>query len=127
MIEPHPSCIHDDPRPDFEGGAADPVAEVSARDSIVLPEKEIAAGYLPVMPSFKNRLTEEEIFQLTAYIKSLATPEGQRTAGVRMPPTRTLSPEEYRARVGFIPSNIKSLSGGAAAPVGPHRPSGGKK
>jgi hypothetical protein len=93
-------------------------------DSIVLPEKEVAAGYLPVMPSFKNRLTEEEIFQITAYIKSLATPEGQRAGGVRMPPTRTLSSEEYRARTGFVPSNIKGLTGGAPAA---NRPAAGKK
>jgi cytochrome c oxidase subunit 2 len=97
-------------------------------DSIVLPEKEVAAGYLPVMPTFKNKLTEEEIFDLTAYIKSLATPEGQRARGVSMPPTRTLSPEEYRARTGFVPANIKSLTGGTTgAAGGANRPAGGRK
>jgi cytochrome c oxidase subunit 2 len=96
-------------------------------DSIVLPEKEVAAGYLPVMPSFKNRLTEEEIFDLTAYIKSLATPEGQRTGGVRMPPTRTLSAQEYKTRTGFVPSNIKGLAPGAAGAPAANRPAAGKK
>jgi cytochrome c oxidase subunit II len=96
-------------------------------DSIVLPEKEVAAGYLPVMPTFKNRLTEEEIFQLTAYIKSLATPEGQRALGVRMPPTRTLTPEEYRTRTGFTPANIKSLTASAGGTAAANRPAAAKK
>ena len=48
-------------------------------------EKEVAAGYLPIMPPFKNRLSEEEIFRLTAYIRSLAAPEAGavRTPGLR--------------------------------------------
>jgi cytochrome c oxidase subunit 2 len=43
-------------------------------DSIVFPEQQIAAGYANVMPSFKGRLTEEELFELRAYIKSLNIP-----------------------------------------------------
>ena len=42
-------------------------------DSIILPEKEIAAGYQPIMPSFKGRVSEEEVLQLIDYIKSLGT------------------------------------------------------
>jgi hypothetical protein len=79
------------------------------------------------MPTFKNRLTEEEIFQLTAYIKSLATPEGQRALGVRMPPTRTLTPEEYRTRTGFTPANIKSLTASAGGTAAANRPAAAKK
>jgi cytochrome c oxidase subunit 2 len=45
-------------------------------DSIILPEKEIAAGYQPIMPSFKGRATEEEILQIIDYIKSLGTSNG---------------------------------------------------
>jgi cytochrome c oxidase subunit II len=83
-------------------------------DSIVLPEKEIAAGYRPIMPSFKNRLTEEEILKLVAYIRSLANTTGADIMSRQGPPSRGLSPEEYRARVGFTPSNIKSLTAGSA-------------
>jgi hypothetical protein len=81
-------------------------------DSVVLPEKQIAAGYRPIMPSFKNRLTEEEIFKLVAYIRSLGNVTGAGTMRRQGPPTRALTPEEYRARVGFTPSNIKALTGG---------------
>jgi cytochrome c oxidase subunit II len=50
------------------------------RDSILLPASQIAAGYEPLMPTFQGHVTEEELFQLIAYVKSLANlqPEGQR-------------------------------------------------
>lgn len=41
------------------------------RDSIVLPNSEIAAGYRPIMPSFRSLLSEDDILMLVAYIKSL--------------------------------------------------------
>jgi len=41
------------------------------RDSILLPQKQIAAGYPPIMPTFQNVLSEEEVLKLVAYIKSL--------------------------------------------------------
>ena len=42
------------------------------RDSILLPSRDIAAGYSPVMPSYSGRVSEEEILELVAYIESLA-------------------------------------------------------
>jgi len=42
------------------------------RDSVLLPAKEIAAGYEPIMPSFAGRISEDEILALIAYIKELA-------------------------------------------------------
>lgn len=41
------------------------------RDSILLPQKQIAAGYPPIMPTFQNVLSEEEVLKLVAYLKSL--------------------------------------------------------
>jgi cytochrome c oxidase subunit 2 len=41
------------------------------RDSILLPQKQVAAGYPPIMPTFQNVLSEEEVLQLVAYIKSI--------------------------------------------------------
>jgi len=43
------------------------------RDSILLPQREIAAGYAPIMPTFAGQLGDEEIFDLIAYIKSLGS------------------------------------------------------
>src|SRR5438874_3927130 len=41
------------------------------RDSILLPGKQIAAGYDNIMPSYAGQLSEEEIMQLIAYLKSI--------------------------------------------------------
>ena len=43
------------------------------RESILQPNAKIVAGYQPVMPSFQGQLTEEQILNLTAYIRSLAS------------------------------------------------------
>jgi cytochrome c oxidase subunit 2 len=41
------------------------------RDSILLPQSQIVAGYQPIMPTFQNVLSEEDVMKLVAYIKSL--------------------------------------------------------
>jgi cytochrome c oxidase subunit 2 len=41
------------------------------RDSILLPAKQISAGYENIMPSYSGQLNEEEIMQLIAYLKSI--------------------------------------------------------
>jgi cytochrome c oxidase subunit 2 len=46
------------------------------RESILNPAAKVVAGYQPVMPTFEGQLSEEQIFQLMEYIKSLSvTPE----------------------------------------------------
>ena len=47
------------------------------RESIMNPSAKIVAGYTPIMPTFQGQLSEEQILQLTAYIKSLAKPEAE--------------------------------------------------
>jgi hypothetical protein len=66
------------------------------------------------MPVFRNQLTEQQVFQLTAYIKSLANNRTLTTGAPGGKYTGTLSPDEYRARTGFTPANIKALTGGAS-------------
>ena len=46
--------------------------EAYIRDSILLPQRHVVAGYRPLMPSFQNRISEEQLIQLTAFIKSLS-------------------------------------------------------
>jgi cytochrome c oxidase subunit II len=41
------------------------------RDSILLPNKQIAAGYEPLMPTFQGQISDEEINAIIAYLKSL--------------------------------------------------------
>jgi cytochrome c oxidase subunit 2 len=40
------------------------------RDSILLPKKDVVAGFEPVMPSFAGQVSEEDIQALVAYIHS---------------------------------------------------------
>ena len=47
--------------------------EAYIRDSILNPSAQIVAGYQPVMPTYKGQVTEEQILQLLAYIKSLSS------------------------------------------------------
>lgn len=43
------------------------------RDSILFPAKQIVGGYTNDMPSFNKKVSEEQLLQLIAYIKSLGT------------------------------------------------------
>jgi len=45
------------------------------RESILEPSAQIVNGYRAIMPTFKGQVSEEQILQLTAYIKSLASTE----------------------------------------------------
>jgi cytochrome c oxidase subunit 2 len=40
------------------------------RDSILLPTKDIVAGFAPVMPSFAGQVSEDDLQALIAYLQS---------------------------------------------------------
>lgn len=42
-------------------------------DSILLPKSQIVAGYQPLMPTYEGRVSEAQVMELIAYIKSIAT------------------------------------------------------
>ena len=46
--------------------------EAYIRESILDPRAKVAAGYEPVMPTYRNQVTEEQMLALIAYIKSLS-------------------------------------------------------
>jgi cytochrome c oxidase subunit II len=52
--------------------------EAYIRESILSPQAKIVAGYPPIMPTFQGQVSEEQILQLIAFIKSLGT-AGQKT------------------------------------------------
>ncbi|HZD25084.1 MAG TPA: cytochrome c, partial [Alphaproteobacteria bacterium] len=45
------------------------------RDSILLPRRDVVAGYTPIMPSFKGQVSDADLQKLVAYVKSLSPPE----------------------------------------------------
>jgi cytochrome c oxidase subunit II len=59
-------------RVQLEGGKTVLADENYLRESILYPSAKVTAGYPPIMPSFKGQLTEEQVMELVAYIKSLA-------------------------------------------------------
>jgi len=49
--------------------------ETYVRESILNPRAKVVAGYDPVMPTFQGQVTEEQILQLLAYLKSIGPQE----------------------------------------------------
>jgi cytochrome c oxidase subunit 2 len=50
--------------------------EAYLRDAILLPRKDIVAGYQPIMPSYQGTASEEQLQKLLGYLKSLSS-EGE--------------------------------------------------
>ena len=63
------------------------------RNSIVNPSDDIIEKYQQVMPSYRDQLTEEQLLQLSAYIRSLGkAPAGENstsTISVTSPPQQS--------------------------------------
>ena len=45
--------------------------ESYVRESIVNPQAKVVTGFLPIMPTFQGLVTEEQLLQLIAYVRSL--------------------------------------------------------
>jgi cytochrome c oxidase subunit 2 len=80
------------------------------RESILNSTAKIVAGYPPVMPSYRGQLSEEQLFQLIAYIKSLQSvrnvPPGapQRAAPLVAPSTRPAVGDQPLSAPNFPPA-----------------------
>ncbi len=77
-------------------------------DAIFLPEKEVAAGYKSIMPTYKNQMTEVEALQIIAYLKAMGSQNDPPSP--RIDNTSNLSEADYRARVGFKPENLQKVT-----------------
>ena len=55
----------------LEGGQTTTADDTYIRESIVNPAAKIVAGYQPIMPTFQGLVTEEQLLQLVAYVRSL--------------------------------------------------------
>jgi cytochrome c oxidase subunit 2 len=63
----------------LEGGQQIVADEDYIRESILKPAAKITAGYQPIMPTFQGLLSEEQLFALIEYVKSLRTLPGGQT------------------------------------------------
>ena len=55
----------------LEGGQTVTVDDAYIRESILNPHAKVVAGFQPIMPTFQGLVTEEQLLQLIAYVKSL--------------------------------------------------------
>lgn len=96
----------------LQDGGVVTVDESYVRESIVNPTAKIVAGFQPIMPTYQGQLSEEQILQLIAYIRSLGTgTEGGATGAATGGSTTT---------TGGLP--VESLR---SNPVGPTDPRAG--
>ena len=55
----------------LQNGATVVADESYIRESIVNPQAKVVAGFQPIMPTFQGLVTEEQLLQLIAYVRSL--------------------------------------------------------
>jgi len=80
----------------LEGGQTVRADEAYIRESILNPGAKIVAGFQPIMPTFQGQVTEDQLVQIVAFIKSLpggtgtpgATPAGSPAASGPAPSPR---------------------------------------
>src|SRR5438477_5063918 len=60
------------------------------RESILNPQAKVVTGFGPIMPSFQGQISEEQLLQVVAYIKSLSTAKPE--AATAKPPPASAQP-----------------------------------
>jgi cytochrome c oxidase subunit 2 len=93
-------------KPQRVQGGEDVLADESyLRESITNPAAKVVEGFQPIMPSYQGQVSEEQLLQLIAYIRSLGAPPGQQQGtmtnagtGQGEPSTTTgISPDAQRS------------------------------
>ncbi|MCA1620322.1 MAG: cytochrome c oxidase subunit II [Acidobacteria bacterium] len=93
----------------IEGGGSVTVDESYIRESILNPQARLAAGFQNIMPTYQGQLSEEQVLQLVAYIRSLGQAEAGAAAAGSAPGTTTTGPT-----TGGVPPQQQR-----ANPIGP--------
>jgi cytochrome c oxidase subunit 2 len=79
---PNLSGVFGKPQP-LADGTTVTADEAYVRESILNPRAKTVAGFQQIMPTYQGQLSEEQILQLIAYIRSLGAPEAGGTTGSR--------------------------------------------
>ena len=64
------SCLHGAARIPLDDGSKTVVDDQYLRDAILLPNKQVAAGFRAIMPSYANTFDTDEVNDLVAFLKS---------------------------------------------------------
>jgi cytochrome c oxidase subunit 2 len=67
--------------------------ESYVRESIITPRAKVVAGFQPIMPTFQGQVSEEQLLQLVAYIKSIGS-KSPGAASVNAQPAKPASPQQ---------------------------------
>ena len=86
---------------ELQSGATVVADEAYIRESIVNPQAKVTAGFQPIMPTFQGLVTEEQLLQLIAYVRSLAqqgtgTPPAYQGAHSPTMPQSSARPEQEK-------------------------------
>ena len=82
----------------LQNGESQTVDEPYIRESITNPQAKLVAGFGPIMPTFQGQVSEDQLMQLVAFIKSL--PAGSQT----QQPANAASPTGESARPAASPT-----------------------
>jgi cytochrome c oxidase subunit 2 len=93
------------------------------RESILNPQAKIVAGYPPIMPTYQGQVTEEQLTQLIAYVRTLGG-GGSPAAGGNAPASPDVGGQEIDNPIPQTagPAPTPPAAGGARPPG---QPSGG--
>jgi cytochrome c oxidase subunit II len=72
---------------ELEGGGSVVMDDAYLRESILTPTAKVVRGFQPLMPPFQGLVSEEQLLQLIAYVKSLGSAQGPTPPG--QPATQT--------------------------------------
>ena len=75
----------------LQSGETKRADEAYIRESIINPQAKLVIGFGPIMPTFQGQISEDQLVQLVAYIKSLQA-VGQQTTPARPAASPTVSP-----------------------------------
>jgi cytochrome c oxidase subunit 2 len=70
----------------LQTGQEQTVDEAYIRESILNPQAKLVEGFGPIMPTFQGQVSEDQLVQLVAFIKSL--PAGSQVQQPAASPTR---------------------------------------
>jgi cytochrome c oxidase subunit II len=60
-------------RVSLESGGTAIADDAYIEESILKPAAKVTRGYQPIMPTFQGQISEEGVFQIIAYLRSLKT------------------------------------------------------
>jgi cytochrome c oxidase subunit 2 len=84
-------------------GSTITVDEAYVRESILTPQAKTVAGFQQIMPTYQGQLSEEQVLQLIAYVRSLGGQPGSATTGAR-----TAAPSTETTTGGVAPDSQRS-------------------